>query len=153
MLQWFFVGIVLLAAPGAVWAADLSKQDKALVLAVANSVSKATEARHIDGVMAVMSQDVQFVQMIPGRKPIMADYSSYRQYIGKLFPLAKKIEYSRSQEIFEYGASQDELIFTFKMRLGVAVTHKPMEEATSTQTWHLRRTPAGLKVFKLLISP
>ncbi|MFM9878858.1 MAG: hypothetical protein ACKVOO_00415 [Burkholderiaceae bacterium] len=122
------------------------------VLSLANAVASAAEKKDVKGVMAAFSPDVQ-ITIRAGNKaqtPREFGYGTYESFLTGAFPLISGYQYQRSGESIR--TEGDDIVLSFVLTESYEIKGQRVSEA-HTETWHLRASPAGLQIYKVLIDP
>ncbi len=122
---------------------------EAKVRAVANSVAAAAEDKDIKGIMAAMAKDVRISATSAGSGVSEYTYDTYEAYLSAAFPQISAYQYRRSNE--SINPQGEDIVFSFLVNETYEVQGKSVSE-THQESWTLRPTPAGLLIYKILIT-
>ncbi len=142
-------GVLPLTAFG-VHAAEVSDIEIDEILSIAQYVEKASESRDVDGVMKYLADDVRVeISNAGGNSARVYDYSGYREFLSRAFPLMSDYRHERSNESFTTADNGEDVIFKFTL-IEQYMFNNDVHAESHAETWYLRKAGNGYVVYRVI---
>ncbi|MFM9878857.1 MAG: hypothetical protein ACKVOO_00410 [Burkholderiaceae bacterium] len=133
-------------------AAEVSEGERAQIRKLADAQHAAQGRSDIPGMLAPLAHDAR-VSVQNARASLEFGRSGYEAYLNKYesrVPDLTQYKFQRVNETFAYTPSGDGIVYTFFKKIQYVAKNKPVH-LSQVHEWHLRKGPAGMEIYKMVL--